>query len=274
MTNINYQYALASAQGDSRLATGKIAIAHSTATPDALALNISRNMKNDFNNAYVHFNVDDANVYQVGTPGYVAWGAGAIANPLAPIQVELCEFSDRSRALSAYRNYVNLLREQCLKYGIPLTLDTQDRAGVKTHNWISHNLGGTTHVDPISYMNSIGISQAQFAQDLKNGLNTSTTTVKTTSTKTVASNSGINWITESGKFTITTSAGIKLRSSRPSTTATLIAVLPKGSVVNYNAFCYSGGYVWIRQPRDNGFGYLPTGNAVGTTRKDYWGTFS
>lgn len=83
MTTINQQYTLATAEGDSRQTTGTIAIAHSTATTDAPALNISRNMKNDFNNAYVHFNVDDANVYQVGTPGYVAWGAGAIANPLS-----------------------------------------------------------------------------------------------------------------------------------------------------------------------------------------------
>ncbi|MFR0771800.1 MAG: SH3 domain-containing protein [Limosilactobacillus pontis] len=34
--------------------------------------------------------------------------------------------------------------------------------------------------------------------------------------------------------------------------STEIAVLPEGSVVKYDAFCHSGGYVWIRQPRGDG----------------------
>ncbi|WP_125703673.1 N-acetylmuramoyl-L-alanine amidase [Lacticaseibacillus daqingensis] len=82
-----------------------------------------------------------------------------------------------------------------------------------------------------------------------------------------------NWHAQTGSFTITTSPGIKLRSGSASTSASLLAVLPKGSVVKYDAYGYFDGYVWIRQPRSGGYGYLPTGTASGTKRTSYWGSF-
>lgn len=81
------------------------------------------------------------------------------------------------------------------------------------------------------------------------------------------------WITQKASFTVTVNEGIVLRSSKPSVKAPKLAVLPKGSVVKYDAFCYNEGYVWIRQPRSNGYGYLPTGNAKGNKRTSYWGNF-
>ena len=57
------------------------------------------------------------------------------------------------------------------------------------------------------------------------------------------------------------------------TKSSRIGVLQKGDEVKYDAFCVAGGYVWIRQPRSDGYGYLPTGNAVNGKRTDYWGTF-
>ena len=81
------------------------------------------------------------------------------------------------------------------------------------------------------------------------------------------------WISQNGSFTVTTPGGIILRSSRPSTKSPKLSVLPRGSVVKYDAFCYNEGYVWIRQPRSNGYGYLPTGEAAGNKRKNYWGSF-
>ena len=81
------------------------------------------------------------------------------------------------------------------------------------------------------------------------------------------------WITQKGTFTVTVNEGIVLRSSKPSVKAPKLAVLPKGSAIIYDAFCYNEGYVWIRQPRSNGYGYLPTGEASGSKRKNYWGNF-
>lgn len=65
---------------------------------------------------------------------------------------------------------------------------------------------------------------------------------------------GDTWFYENGKFT--TNTAINLRwGARP--TSSLIATLPAGSTVKYDAFSRHGGYVWLRQPRDNGqFGYL------------------
>ena len=85
---------------------------------------------------------------------------------------------------------------------------------------------------------------------------------------------GVKWFKEDGKFTITVDEGIVLRWGA-TTNSSKIGVLPKGSVVKYDAFCHSGGYVWIRQPRGNGqYGYLPTGEDRNGTRLNYWGKFT
>lgn len=84
---------------------------------------------------------------------------------------------------------------------------------------------------------------------------------------------GVKWFKEDGKFTITVSEGIVLRWGA-TTKSAKIGVLPKGSIIKYDAFCHSGGYVWIRQPRGNGqFGYLPTGESSGGKRTSIWGKF-
>ena len=81
---------------------------------------------------------------------------------------------------------------------------------------------------------------------------------------------GIQWISEKWHFTL--SERIKLRTA-PNTSATIIAELQPGNVVKYDAYCYSGGYVWIRQKRGNSYGYLATGQCVGNKRTSYWGSF-
>lgn len=83
---------------------------------------------------------------------------------------------------------------------------------------------------------------------------------------------GVVWYKENGTFTITVDEGIVLRWGA-TTNSSRIGVLQKGDEVKYDAFCYAGGYVWIRQPRSDGYGYLPTGNAIDGKRTDYWGTF-
>lgn len=83
---------------------------------------------------------------------------------------------------------------------------------------------------------------------------------------------GVCWYFEKGKFTVTVDEGIVLRWGA-TTNSTKIAVLPKGSVVEYDAVTHDGGYVWIRQPRSNGYGYLPTGRSFNGLRIDYWGKF-
>lgn len=83
---------------------------------------------------------------------------------------------------------------------------------------------------------------------------------------------GVTWYKEDGTFKITVPEGIVLRWGA-TTKSSVIGVLKQGDEVKYDAFCYSGGYIWIRQPRSNGYGYLPTGEAVNGRRKNAWGTF-
>ena len=55
------------------------------------------------------------------------------------------------------------------------------------------------------------------------------------------------------------------------TTSSVIALLPPYAVVDYDAYSYHDGYVWVRQPRGNGeYGYLATGTCEGTRTTENW----
>lgn len=85
-------------------------------------------------------------------------------------------------------------------------------------------------------------------------------------------NLGVRWYKESGKFTLNYPIVMRWGAT---TRSAVIATLPVGSVVKYDQFAYSGGYIWIRQPRGNGeYGYLPTGHGSNGRRLDSWGKFS
>ena len=82
---------------------------------------------------------------------------------------------------------------------------------------------------------------------------------------------GIQWISEKWHFKL--AENINLRTA-PNTNASIIVKLGAGSVVNYDAYAYADGYVWLRQPRANGtYGYLASGECVGNKRTSYWGSF-
>ena len=64
------------------------------------------------------------------------------------------------------------------------------------------------------------------------------------------------WIKEDKTYTLKTA--VKLRTA-PSTSASVIAVLPAGSTVRTDQAIIQGGYRWVRQPRSNGYAYMATG---------------
>lgn len=78
------------------------------------------------------------------------------------------------------------------------------------------------------------------------------------------------WYYEKGTFTSNTSINLRWGAR---TSSSIIATLPAGSEVKYDAFSLHGGYVWLRQPRGNGYGYLASGHETNGRRTDYWGTF-
>lgn len=73
------------------------------------------------------------------------------------------------------------------------------------------------------------------------------------SPKTWTDDLGDIWHEEKGTFTLGTAINLRY-GARP--TSTLIATLPSGSTVKYDAYSRHGGYVWLRQPRSKGYGYL------------------
>lgn len=88
----------------------------------------------------------------------------------------------------------------------------------------------------------------------------------TTKKKTVKKNS---WIKKSGYFRLNTT--IKLRSGA-STSSRVISTLYRGQVIKFDAYKISGGYVWLRQKRSNGYGFVASGVAKNGKRVSTWGT--
>ncbi|KRL34882.1 GH25 family lysozyme [Liquorilactobacillus uvarum] len=83
---------------------------------------------------------------------------------------------------------------------------------------------------------------------------------------------GDKWFYQHGKFI--THATIRLRWGAKITSA-VIALLPVNSTIDYDAYSFHDGYVWLRQPRAGGkFGYLASGEAYEGQRTSYWGEFS
>lgn len=71
-------------------------------------------------------------------------------------------------------------------------------------------------------------------------------------------NLGDTWHAEDGKFISNTTLHLRW-GARPS--ASTIAVLPAGSVIKYDAWSRGREFVYVRQPRGNGYGYVAVRNA-------------
>lgn len=181
---INKEYALASAEGSSTKTSSDFIILHDVGAETGAEAN-ARYFKQNWNTAetYVAFVVGDGGkVFQVGTPGYVQWGAGTVANAKSPVQIELGHTTSASQFKQDYAVYIELARDMGKKYGIPLTLDAggSTTKGVKTHRWVTDHIWGD-HVDPYGYLARFGITKAKLTEDIKNGVSNSDNGNSTTS---------------------------------------------------------------------------------------------
>ncbi|EJQ2027260.1 N-acetylmuramoyl-L-alanine amidase [Listeria monocytogenes] len=153
-------------------------VSHETANDNATIDNEASYMSRNWQNAFVtHFVGGGGRVIQVAETGFVSWGAGPKANGYAFAQVELCRTKDKATFLKDYAVYCQLLADLAKKAGIPVTLDSGSKSsdkGIKSHAWITKNLGGTTHSDPYAYLAKWGISKAQFAKDLSSAAKSGT----------------------------------------------------------------------------------------------------
>lgn len=174
---INRSLMLSGNQGDSRKAKKNIIVLHDVGNPGTSGLNNAKNAKNNYTpgREYVTFYIDGETVYEVGTEGYVAWGAGSWANDNAVVQIEIDNSKDKNHFKKSYKTFIDLTRDMAKKYDIDLDLDLNNDWGIKSHKWISDNKWGD-HQDPYDYLKSMGISKAQLAKDLKNGISSAPST--------------------------------------------------------------------------------------------------
>ncbi|PFK03595.1 N-acetylmuramoyl-L-alanine amidase, partial [Bacillus cereus] len=138
--------------------------AHSTATPEAPAINIQKYESRTWRNAFVHYAVDWDETIQIADTKYIAYGGGPAANKRF-VHVELCETADYAKFKRSYEKYVKLLA------GILKDNKISVEKGLWTHSDVTHHLGGTDHEDPIDYLQSHGVSEAQFRADVGRAYN-------------------------------------------------------------------------------------------------------
>ena len=144
---------------------------HSTANPSAPLNNevayLSRNYPNG---NYTHLVGENGRVIQVAEVGQGAWDLGGDWNAETYAAIEFGE-----RVMSqvdfdkSYLVYIELARDLAKQAGIPLTLDTPDVAGIKTHNYVSRIGHGSDHTDPIAFLSNWGVSYDKLKHDIEHG---------------------------------------------------------------------------------------------------------
>lgn len=123
-----------------------------------------------------------ADIRQVMNTNGGAYDVGGDWNWETWAAIELVEGSIKTREdfNIAYHAYIWLTRELSRQAGIPITIDTPDISGVKTHNYASRTGHGSDHVDPIGFFASWGVSYDQFKKDVLNGLSDGSNAIVTT----------------------------------------------------------------------------------------------
>nr|WP_311843092.1 N-acetylmuramoyl-L-alanine amidase [Lactococcus petauri] len=146
--------------------------AHSTGNAGSTAQNEADYMsRKDLNTGFYTHVVGNGQVIQVAPVNRGAWDVGGGYNYETYAAVELIEsHGSKDEFMRDYKIYCELLYDLAKQAGIPTTLDTGDLAGIKTHNYCTHNQpnNGSDHVDPIPYLAKWGITQQQFANDIVN----------------------------------------------------------------------------------------------------------
>ncbi|PFJ07563.1 N-acetylmuramoyl-L-alanine amidase [Bacillus cereus] len=142
-------------------------VAHSTATPEAPAINIQKYESRTWRSAFVHYAVDWDETIQIADTKYIAYGAGSGANKRF-VHVELCETRDYKKFKRSYDKYVKLLAKILRDRGLSV------EKGLWTHYDVTKYLGGTDHEDPLDYLKSHGIAYIEgYNVNLRKGPDTS-----------------------------------------------------------------------------------------------------
>ena len=146
---------------------------HSTANPSAPLDNEVVYLSRKYPNGnYTHLVGDSGRVIQVAEVGQGAWDVGGDWNAETYAAIEFGErVTSQADFDKSYRVYIELARDLAKQAGIPLTLDTPDISGIKTHNYVSRIGHGSDHTDPIAFLSKWGVSYDQLKHDIENGFN-------------------------------------------------------------------------------------------------------
>ncbi|WP_407312014.1 N-acetylmuramoyl-L-alanine amidase family protein [Desulfosporosinus sp. SB140] len=137
-------------------------IAHSTAN-NGDSDDGERNYESTtWQNAFVHFFVDDQKIEQAADSNYICYGAGHTANHLGYVQVELCQTADPTKFNKAYAMYTWLLAKLLYNRKISVV----DGVTLMSHAQVSAKWHETNHTDPIDYLASHGKTWANLVADV------------------------------------------------------------------------------------------------------------
>lgn len=148
--------------------------AHSTGNPNSTAQNEADYMqRKDLNSGYYTHVVGNGRVIQTAPTNKGSYDVGGDWNAETYAAVELIEsHKSKEEFMADYKIYVNLLRDLAKQAGIPVTLDTAELAGIKTHAFCTANQpnNASDHIDPYPYLAKWGISKEQFKRDIEQGV--------------------------------------------------------------------------------------------------------
>lgn len=159
--------------------------AHDTGNPNSSMANERDYLANHYNDAFythlVGFNpaTGRAEAWQVAEKNQGAWDLGSYngnANGYASVEFVGGSIKNQDQFNQAYKVYVELLRQLADEAGAKKILDPQSAiatagAGyIVTHNFASRNGFGSSHIDPLNFLASWGVSYDQFKNDIANGV--------------------------------------------------------------------------------------------------------
>ncbi|VPV29906.1 autolysin [Streptococcus pneumoniae] len=115
--------------------------AHSTGNRNSTAQNeADYHYRKDPELGFFSHVVGNGRVMQVGPVNNGSWDVGGGWNTESYAAVELIEsHSTKEEFMADYRLYIELLRNLADEAGLPKTLDTDDLAGIKTHEYCTNN---------------------------------------------------------------------------------------------------------------------------------------
>lgn len=156
---------------------------HSTGNPRASVQNERDYLAGHYNEAnYTHLvgiTNGEVDIRQVMNTNGGAWDVGGDWNWDGHSSIEFAEGSIQSQDdfNKAYPAYIWLARQLANEANAGNSIDNQNAAGTKTHNYASATGHGSDHTDPIAFLAKWGVSREKLNADIVNGIGDDSTPI-------------------------------------------------------------------------------------------------